>query len=144
MLQTWLFTGITAAFKKKTTKLFFHLSLHLSLEPYTFSACCFPERVLRCVRRINHWGESQDHCTGSWLASSSLHVLGVIWQEVLRVKGLPGSTSGKEPLCQCRGWRRHRFDSWVGKIPCRESWQPTPVFLPGETHGQKSLEDYSP
>ena len=124
MLQTWLFTGITAAFKKKTTKLFFHLSLHLSLEPYTFSACCFPERVLRCVRRINHWGESQDHCTGSWLASSSLHVLGVIWQEVLRVKGLPGSTSGKEPICQCRGWRRHRFDSWVGRSPAGSHGNP--------------------
>jgi len=37
-----------------------------------------------------------------------------------------------------------RFNPWVGKIPCRRKWQPTPVFLPGESHGQRSLADYSP
>ena len=42
---------------------------------------------------------------------------------------------------QCR---RHGFDSWVGKIPWRRKWQPTPVFLPGESHGQRSLVGYSP
>ena len=36
------------------------------------------------------------------------------------------------------------FDSWVGKIPWRRAWQPTAVFLPGESHGQRSLESYSP
>ena len=36
------------------------------------------------------------------------------------------------------------FDPWVGKIPWRREWQPTPVFLPGEFHGQKSLMGYSP
>ena len=36
------------------------------------------------------------------------------------------------------------FDPWVGKIPWKRAWQPTPVFLPGESHGQKSLVDYSP
>ena len=35
--------------------------------------------------------------------------------------------------------RRYRFDPWVGKIPWRRKWQPTPVFLPGEFHGQRSL-----
>ena len=40
--------------------------------------------------------------------------------------------------------RRHRFDPWVGKIPWRGPWQPTPVFLPGESHGQRSLAGYSP
>ena len=34
---------------------------------------------------------------------------------------------------------RPRFDPWIGKIPCRRKWQPTPVFLPGESHGQRSL-----
>ena len=37
-----------------------------------------------------------------------------------------------------------RFDPWVGKIPCRREWQPTPVFLPGEFHGQRSLVGYNP
>ena len=36
------------------------------------------------------------------------------------------------------------FDPWVGKIPWRRAWQPTPVFLPGESHGQRSLAGYSP
>ena len=36
------------------------------------------------------------------------------------------------------------FDPWVGKIPWRREWLPTPVFLPGEFHGQRSLVGYSP
>ena len=46
---------------------------------------------------------------------------------------------GKESACKCR---RHEFDPWVGKIPWRKKWQPTPVFLPGESHGQRSLAGY--
>ena len=42
------------------------------------------------------------------------------------------------------GDTRGGFDSWVGKIPKRRKWQPTPVFLPGEPHGQRNLADYSP
>ena len=48
----------------------------------------------------------------------------------------------KVKLCpQCR---RPGFDPWVGKIPWRRKWQPTPVLLPGESHGQRSLVGYSP
>ena len=43
-----------------------------------------------------------------------------------------------------RKCKRHKFDLWVRKIPWRRAWQPTPVFLPGEPHGQRSLEGYSP
>ena len=39
---------------------------------------------------------------------------------------------------------RLKFNPWVGKIPWRRKWQPTPVFLPGKFHGQKSLAGYSP
>ena len=39
---------------------------------------------------------------------------------------------------------KHGFDPWVGKISWRRKWQPTPVFLPGESHGQRSLESSSP
>ena len=53
-------------------------------------------------------------------------------------------TSGKEPTCQCRRCERPGFHPWVGKIPWRREWQPTPVFLPGEVHGQRNLVDYSP
>ena len=41
-------------------------------------------------------------------------------------------------------YRRPRFDPWVRKIPWRRKWLPTPVFLPGEFHGQRSLVGYSP
>ena len=58
--------------------------------------------------------------------------------------GFPGGTSGKEPACQCRGHRRCWLDPWVRKIPWRRKWQPTPVFLPGESHEQRNLVGYSP
>ena len=45
---------------------------------------------------------------------------------------------------QCWRLRRHGFDPWVGKIPWRTTRQPTPGFLPGESHGQTSLAGYSP
>ena len=54
---------------------------------------------------------------------------------------LPGWLSGKEPICQCRICR---FIPSVGKIPWRRNWQPTPVFLSGKPHGQRSLAGYSP
>ena len=44
--------------------------------------------------------------------------------------GLPGDTSGKEPSWEYRRCKRCGFDPWVGKIPWRRAWQPTPVFLP--------------
>ena len=50
----------------------------------------------------------------------------------------------KEPVCQCRRLNRHRLDPWVVKIPWRRAWQPTPVFLPGESYGQRSLAGHSP
>ena len=56
--------------------------------------------------------------------------------------GFPDGSDSKESIClPCR---RLKFDPWVGKIPWRREWQPTPVFLPGESHGQRSLVGYSP
>ena len=57
---------------------------------------------------------------------------------------LQGFPVGKEPTCQSRRHNRHRFNPWVGKIPWRRKWQPTPVFLPGKSHGQRSLVAYNP
>ena len=48
---------------------------------------------------------------------------------------------GKEPTCQCR---RRGFNPWISKIPRRRKWQPSPVFLPAESHGQWSLVGYGP
>jgi len=55
----------------------------------------------------------------------------------------PGGTNGKEPTSQCRRHERHGFDSWAGNIPWRRAWELTPVFFPGESHGQRSLVGYS-
>ena len=54
-----------------------------------------------------------------------------------------GGTSGKEPACQCRRHKRHEFNPCVRKIPWRRKWQSTPVFLPGKSHGQRSLAGYT-
>ena len=54
---------------------------------------------------------------------------------------LPQGLSGKESACQRR---RHEFDPSARRIPCRRKWQPTPIFLPRESHGQRSLAGYSP
>ena len=54
---------------------------------------------------------------------------------------LPQWLSSEDSACQCR---ERGFDPWVRKIPWRRKWLPTPVFLPGKSHGQKSLVGYSP
>ena len=58
--------------------------------------------------------------------------------------GFPGGTSGKESVFQCRRHKRHTFDPGVGKMPWSKKWQPTPVFMPGKFHGQRSLAGYNP
>ena len=63
------------------------------------------------------------------------------YKPVSLMKGPPGGASGKEAACQCR---RRRINSWVGTILLRRKWQPTPVILPGKSHGQRSLMGYSP
>ena len=50
----------------------------------------------------------------------------------------------KNPPAKAGQLRRHRFHLWVGKILLRRAGQPIPVFLPGESHGQRSLEGYTP
>ena len=56
-------------------------------------------------------------------------------QVALVVKNLPANAGNI---------MRHGFDPWVGKIPWRKAWQSTPLFLPGESPGQRSLVGYSP
>ena len=57
------------------------------------------------------------------------------------LSGLHRWLSGKEFACRCR---RSGFDRGVGKIFWRRKWQPTPVFLLGKSHGQRSLAGYNP
>ena len=64
-----------------------------------------------------------------WIIITSIHL------------GASQVLSGKESACQCR---RRMFNPGMGRIPWRRKWQPTPVFLPGESHRQRSLAGYSP
>ena len=75
-------------------------------------------------------------CIGHWCAAL-FGYLNLFEKEA----ELPWWLSGKEPTCQCRTLG---FDPWVGKFPWRGKRQPTPVFLPGESHGQRNLAGYRP
>ena len=61
---------------------------------------------------------------------------------ILILCGIWASLVAQMIIClQCR---RLRFDPWVGKIPWRREWQPTPIFLTGEIHGKRRQVGYSP
>ena len=79
--------------------------------------------------------------TSWWLSSQQTQPCQILGQGNICHYLLPWWLSGKESTCQCRRWK---FDPWVGKIPLRRKRQPTPAFLPGKSHGQKSPAGYSP
>ena len=81
--------------------------------------------------RLIPWNRSL-YCTHSYR-----HRYGCRW-------GFSGDTNGKEPACQFRRHKRSGFDPWVEKTLWRRAWQTTAVFLPGKSHGQRSLAGYSP
>ena len=71
-------------------------------------------------------------------------ILVLIWTSLMISGSFPGCSVVKNRpanACQCR---RQRFHPWVRKIPWRSKWQPTSVFLPGESRGQRRLESCSP
>ena len=73
--------------------------------------------------------------------SLSISMLPLITVGIILVIGLTWWCGGTEPASQCR---RYGFHPWIGKIPWKRKWQPTPAFLPGESHGQRNLVGYSP
>ena len=58
--------------------------------------------------------------------------------------GTKYGSRGREPACQCRRLKRQGLNLQVGKIPWGKAWQPSPVFLPGESHRQRILVGYNP
>ena len=106
----------------------------------------------RAVARPPPRHSSSPLCGLTWTQSwGQSQLLGGIWapptpSDLLPrcLLGFPGGTSAKEPACQWSRHKRCRCDPWVGKIPWRRAWQPAPVFLPGEPHGQRSLAGYRP
>ena len=86
----------------------------------------------------SHWTIKEAPYPLPWLRNSIM-----LWGYYYLSLGVPGGTSGKERPWQFRIHKRCRCDPWVRKIPWRGKWQPNPVFLPRESHGQRSLVGYS-
>ena len=89
--------------------------------------------VPSCTERTPTWKASEKKILvnslvkTNWVMRKQGTILGAS-QVALVVKNLPAN-AGRH--------KRWGFDPWVGKIPWRRAWQPTPVFLPGESHGQR-------
>ena len=63
------------------------------------------------------------------------------WGGYYGISGFPGGSDGKASACNVED---PGFNSWVGKIPWRRKWHPTPALLPGKSHGRRSLIGCSP
>ena len=115
-----------------------------------------PSRALNCtLKPVGASGEFFQYqpcwhiinlkCTGMWFLvypQSCAAITTISFRtSCTQKKVLSRWLGGKENTCQCR---RLRFDPWFSKMPWRRKWQPTPVFLPGRFHGQRSLAGYSP
>ena len=72
------------------------------------------------------------------------HILSHFKRTVHIIGASQAATSGKESAYQCRRYKRCGLNPWARKIPWRRKWQPIPVFLTVESHGQRSLVDCSP
>ena len=92
--------------------------------------------IILAVQNTTYHLESKEHI----YVTSQSHYLGSV-----RCGGLPKwRFSVKDPACQGRRHKRPGCHLWVRKVPWRRAQQPTPVFLPGESHGQRSLVGYRP
>ena len=76
------------------------------------------------------------HHTFTLLISKKMSSKYLSLKTIVIAIGLPRWLHGKEPTCQGKRHRGRGLDPWVGKIPWRRKWQPTPVFLPGKSLGR--------
>ena len=93
--------------------------------------------------------KGKSHCVGmemqcTFQCWNRLHSWSALSLQLKLQRGFPDGSGGKEPGCQCRRWKRCRFNPCVRKIPWRKEWLTNPIFLPGEFHGQRNLVSYSP
>ena len=103
-------------------KLFLQYSPGLILSPcrlYAHVALSVKPHLTLLLIRVAHFPSRQSPCLPVCFTFlfSIYHCL----------VGFPGGASGKEPACQCRRHKRRRFYPWVGKIPWRRAWLPTPM-----------------
>ena len=110
-----------------------------SLSSFTFIKVTLRQftGITRCFITWNILFNSLKNGRVAWWRLLWWHLVG----DGIRVSG---TVLCKQFSCQCRRHRKRSFNCWVGKIPWRRKWQPAPVFLPGESHGQRILVGYSP
>ena len=136
--------SISRCFKKKTQAMVVHFPHHL------FNYCCLLFNK-SCLTLLWPHGLEPTRLLCPWdfpgkNTGVGCHILlqGSFQPRDWADGPFPGGTSGKEPACQLRRQKRLKFDPWIGKIIWRRARQSTPVFLPGESHGRRSLMGYSP
>ena len=103
---------------------FFNFQSYIYKYMYLFLKILFPFRLLQNIEPYSLYYTVGPY----WLSILNI--------PVLHVKVFPGGSAVTN--LPTMHWK-HMFDLWVGMIPRRRAWQPTPIFLPGESHGQKSL-----
>ena len=80
-----------------------------------------------------------------WKRYKSIHNYFIMFLTLNSGLGFPGGPESKESACNAGDLGLvSGFGLWVGKIPWKREWKPPPVFLPGESHEQRSLAGYSP
>ena len=107
-----------------------------SVAPFSSCLHSFPAFISPAFILSQHQGLFQ------WV--SFLHQVAKVNWVKTNFFGLPRWHSGKESAWQCKRCRRHGSDPWIRKIPGRRNWQPSPLFLPGESHGQTKHACLSP
>ena len=110
-----------------------------------FKSCCYCLTVLLTVPHLEDWILTYHwNLYSPFLPQTSLRFLTLSLVVFKAVYSCSGASQVAQWWRICLWLRRHRFDSWVGKIPWRRKWKPTSGFLPGKSHGWRSLVGYSP
>ena len=109
-----------------------HTHTHTHILSYTPLGCS-PEAT-NCREGLSHHCPLPTLCSHSLFTPLHVFFLCLEW---------PGDSEVKNPPANAEWHMRHGFNPWIGKICWRKKWQPTPVFLPGKSYGQRSLEVYS-
>ena len=121
-----------------------HFSQSQSQSPYLDSIPLSPPLPVWPVQQLSPPMPCSSPISLLVIAWTPRHILALSLLCSCNSLGLQGGAVLKNLPANGRRCKRCEFDPWVGKIPWRRAWQPTPVLLPGESHGQRSLVGYSP
>ena len=106
-------------------------------------ASTFFSTAYSCDDGLSLYTQPQAHIAIDWM-QKQMGQYSSLLLVILYRDWLPQWLSRQRICLQHKRYRRRGFNPWVRKIPWRRKWQPTSVFLPGKSHGQRSLVGYSP